>query len=576
MKRILLATFALAATLHAQDFQRVAPKQTPQKTSTPRVPQGDLPAQTHAPADVLIPALRGVVLWGSSAEVLPKAPATVRGLQRNDVDVPALAEFEKLVAAQLGQPLSLASLNEFVRAVIVHYRAHNLPVVDVSVPPQDITSGVLQLVVVESRVGAVKAEGNHWFRDRLITGPVRLRAGSRIYTDTLQSDLDWLNRNAFRQVEAVFTPGSEKGTTDVILKTTDHFPLRVYAGYENSGNKLTGETRWQTGWNWGNAFGLGQQLSYQFTGDKKFRGVRGHSAVWQIPLPWRHTLTLQGSAVESAAQFLVNGQRLDQTGQSSQLSARYAVPLPRWSFAPTLTQEWTLGFDYKQSNSNLEFGDQTVYAKPTEVAQFSLGYNATLPDSWGGTSLDATVYWSPGKLAPKSDDTLYDAARTGAQADYAYAHIELTRVTKLPHEFSLVLKATAQFANGNLLASEQLNLGGYDGVRGFEDRFGRGDGGLLLTAELRTPSLSPLAHVGCKRLKDDLQLLAFYDYGTANVHDPLPDESRNFAISSAGLGARYSIAEHISLRADYGWVIEDGDQPDAGKGRAHIGVTVTY
>ena len=149
-------------------------------------------------------------------------------------------------------------------------------------------------------------------------------------------------------------------------------------------------------------------------------------------------------------------------------------------------------------------------------------------------------------------------------------------MTKLPHEFSLVLKATAQFANGNLLASEQLNLGGYDGVRGFEDRFGRGDGGLLLSAELRTPSLSLLAHVGCKRLKDDLQLLAFYDYGAANVHDPLPDENRNFAISSAGLGLRYSIAEHISVRADYGWVIEDGDQTDAGKGRAHIGVTVTY
>ncbi len=576
MKGFVLAVgCALAGTLHAQDFRRVAPKETPQKSETPRVPQGDLPASPPAPADVLIPALRGVVLWASPAEV-KTVSANVRGLQRNDVDVPALGEFEKLVAKQVGQPLSLASLHEFVRAVIVHYRAHNLPVVDVSVPPQDITSGVLQLVVVESRVGVVRAEGNRWFRDWLITGPVCLRGGGRIYTDVLQGDLDWLNRNAFRQVEAVFTPGSEQGTTDVVLKTTDRFPLRVYAGAENSGNPLTGETRWQSGFNWGNAFGLGQQVSYQFTADEDFRGVLGHSVVWQIPLPWRHTFTLQGAWVDSAAQFAINGGQFDQTGQSRQLSGRYAVPLPRWKIAPSLTQEMTLGFDYKRSNSNLDFGEQNVFAQPTEVAQFSLGYTATLRDKWGGTSLDAAVYWSPGGLVSKSEDSLYEEARRGAKSDYAYAHFELARVTKLPREFTLVLKASAQFTDGNLLASEQLNLGGYDGVRGFEDRFGRGDGGLLFSAELRTPSFLPLARIGHTGRKDDLQLLAFFDYGTASVHDPLPDEAREFAISGAGVGLRYSVADRVSLRADYGWVLEDGDQPDAGKGRAHLGVTVSY
>ncbi|MBS0967259.1 hypothetical protein JK165_14495, partial [Acetobacter okinawensis] len=33
----------------------------------------------------------------------------------------------------------------------------------VSIPPQNISNGVVQIVVTEYRLGTVKTAGNHWF-----------------------------------------------------------------------------------------------------------------------------------------------------------------------------------------------------------------------------------------------------------------------------------------------------------------------------------------------------------------------------------------------------------------------------
>ena len=40
---------------------------------------------------------------------------------------------------------------EMVRQIVIYYRENERPVVDVVVPEQDITSGVIQIVVIEAR-----------------------------------------------------------------------------------------------------------------------------------------------------------------------------------------------------------------------------------------------------------------------------------------------------------------------------------------------------------------------------------------------------------------------------------------
>src|SRR5260370_37782724 len=101
------------------------------------------------------------------------------------------------------------------------------------------------------------------------------------------ADLNWLNSNPFREVSLLYTPGKSAGTTDVILQTKDRFPLRVYAGYEDSGNPPLGRERWLAGFNWGNAFWADHQLSYQFTTSSDVASMRAYSLTYTAPLPSR-------------------------------------------------------------------------------------------------------------------------------------------------------------------------------------------------------------------------------------------------------------------------------------------------
>ena len=110
------------------------------------------------------------------------------------VNVPEPESFTTLVQPYLGKKLTKGKLNALIADVISYYRRHDHPIVDVIVPQQDITNGVVQLVILEGHVGSVTVAGNRWFSSESIALGVRLQPGDTISPRQLQSDLDWLNR----------------------------------------------------------------------------------------------------------------------------------------------------------------------------------------------------------------------------------------------------------------------------------------------------------------------------------------------------------------------------------------------
>ncbi|WP_204310334.1 POTRA domain-containing protein, partial [Enterobacter cloacae] len=63
----------------------------------------------------------------------------------------------------LGRPLTRAGLNAIARLVRDAYRAAEQPFLEVSVPPQNVQSGVVQFVVTPYRVGEIRVTGNKHF-----------------------------------------------------------------------------------------------------------------------------------------------------------------------------------------------------------------------------------------------------------------------------------------------------------------------------------------------------------------------------------------------------------------------------
>lgn len=576
----LLLTLVFCGLVGAQDYDHIAPKTPEKKEGGVEVPSAapqPIAVEPKAPAadtggtGVLVEKLTGLVFLTKPEQVNKEGVSGVIGVQAEGLDLLQTATFTPRIEKHLGQPVTLDSLKRLTDDIVLFYRENDRPVVDVSVPGQDITKGGIQILIVEGRVGEVRVEGNTWVSDEKLKRAVRLRAGEPIRASALKKDTDWLNSNPFRQVNVTLERGKERGETDVVLKTQDRFPARFYAGYDDSGTDFTGDERWSLGLNWGDAFLLDHQLNYQLTTSSDWRKFFGHSGSYIIPLPWRHQLTFFGSYVETQADIPLPG--LNLKGKSWQTSTRYSIPLP--AHGP-FSQSVAGGFDFKQSNNNLEFGGAQVFNTTTDTVQWTLDYNAALKDDWGSTSLGILGVYGPGCWTSRNRDINFSASRASAKAEYAYGRFNFNRVTKLPWDFSWTLRGLYQLSEANLLGSEQFGLGGYSTVRGYEEREANGDNGYLLSTEVRTPPVSPGTWLKMKSARDQLQVLGFFDYGGTQNYSLLPAEDPHRQLASVGPGLRYSVSPYLTLRFDYGWQLYPTGSGNRFHERGHLGIVIAY
>ena len=541
-----------------------------QEPKSPRTPEGDKPLSPDNPNL----AIKAVILVKTRAEIQEAGVPAANGLIIHDIPfLQQQPDFRAMVEKKfIGRQLTENAIRDLQDAIILYCRHHGKMLVDVVLPQQTVDNGVLQLWFLEGKVEkvTVKNDGKKWFKDKFILDQVHLHTGDTLDSNQLNKDLNWLNNNPFRQVDATFKPGEKLGQTDVELDVEDRIPLRPYVGYENSGTRFTGVDRLLFGLNWGNAFGLDHQFNYQYSADDDFNLVSAHSASYIAPLPWRHTLMVYGSYVDAKAQFGQNAPTAD--GHSWQISGRYSVPLPE---IHTLRHDVSLGFDFKRSNNNLLAGGTTVQTNDTDIAQFVLGYNALLPDPFGSTSLGFEGYYSPGDfLGGNNNDADFNGLRAGAKANYVYGRLTLERLTRLPWNFSWIFRFTGQLADQRLLPSEELALGGYNTVRGYDERVVLGDNGWILNNELRTPPMELFGQIEELRGGDQFQFLAFCDAGGIHLIDPQFGETSSTTLCSVGVGARYTLSRNFSFRFDYGWPLTDRgiNEHDS---RAHFGILLS-
>jgi hemolysin activation/secretion protein len=559
----------LASSAWAQDFERIAPKVLPHRPASdlPSAPTPTVPV-ANAP---LIEKLHAIVLVAKPEAVQASGVSpTPQGLVIQDLPLLERADFRAKLTPYLGQTLTESGLSELNKVIVVYCRERRRPVVEVIVPEQDVTSGVLQLLVVEGRLGKIRVESGRWFNAEQLRSQLRIQPGEVIESRKIMTDLDWINRNPFRPVDIVYGSGENFGETDLIVRPRDRFPVRFYTGYEDSGTDLTGDERWLGGFNWGNAFGLDGQLNYQFTTSSDFQASTTHSAVYVQPLPWRHILTVFGSYGESEAQF---NKDFNIRGLSWQSSMRYEIPLPIWG---PLHHAWSTGFDFKQTNNNLAFGGKQVFDTTTDVAQFVWAYQASAVDAFGESSFRGQLFYSPGDWTDNAKKPNYQAQRSRADPEYVYGNIEIGRVTRLPWQFTASNKMTFQWSEANLLVSEQLGLGGYASVRGYEEREVNSDQGWILNNELRLPPFSLGQLVGLANAQDQLQFLGFWDYAVGSNRFRLRGENPTTELSGVGPGLRFTFASYLSVRADYGFQLLDTGFNKRNNGRWHLGITFSY
>lgn len=569
----------------AQDYERVAPRK-PASPARPPAFVAPAPAipPVAAPDRVLLQKLQGLKLTDSVTK-LERNGASGQGVMIDGLPLIDAPEMREKLGSFLGKRLTFGGLDAITQLIVAWYRDHDHPFVDVAFPEQDIGNGVVQGVVTEFRVGAVRVQGNEWFSSALLADQLRVAAGDMIDAKRLEEDVAWIIQNPFRTVNILAERGEAPATTDLVLETSDRFPVRLYGGYDNTGTPVLGHDRWNLGINWGNAFWRDQQLSYQFTSSNDFWHRResipgrpsnpsfvAHAVSYVAPLPWRDKIGIFGSYSEAVPRL---GPDLGLTGTSGQASFRYIVSLPG---SRDLTHQLQLGYDFKTSNNNLEFGGLLVTNVTTEIDQFPLIYDLSVTDAFGQTALQNTFVYSPGNFTAGNKDAAFQAQSGSpfAKAKYIYDTIRLTRTTRLPQDASWVMRVIGQGSDRDLLPSEQLGAGGFDSVRGYDERAANGSLGLLITEELRSPPFRPARLLTGAEIGEQAQLLAFWDYGSVREKQIVPGARSSVELASVGLGLRYSIARYFDFRLDYGWQLRKLPGASGRSQLGHLSVAASY
>jgi hemolysin activation/secretion protein len=511
-----------------------------------------LPLMAFADSDY--PLLKGVLLTNQRDD-------SVKAFQ--GVQIKGVSGDEKLLndlmTSHFGNPLTEGEISCIKKEVLGYYQGEDRCALTVIAPCQDLTNGVLTLIVIESKLGGIRVTGNRHFSSEQFCKAISLQPDQPISRKQLVKEVQWLNENPFRKVDVVYAPGTAFGTTDIELVVNDRRTIRFYSGFDNTGNDTTGNNRIYAGFNWGDVFGLDHIFSYQFTTAPEYNRFWAHTGTYTIPLPWYNTLIFFGGYSQIHAKFRsfeAPAEIFSNKGASWQVSARYDIPLPLFTFA---LHEFTLGYDFKNTNSNLFFGAIPVNPNPTHVnlGQFMASYNIGYESKDIYTSFELEGFWSPGEWYPNQTNADYQELRLKAKNKYIYARSSFSFIWDFSSPFTFFSALRGQIANRNLLPSEEFGVGGYDTVRGYKEREVNGDDAFVMNLELQTKPRGFGEIFRKVKWIDDLILIAFFDYGMAIKNQTAFGQKKTDYLYSVGPGVKYQMFPYLNARLFYGIQLND-------------------
>ncbi|MFA5100245.1 MAG: ShlB/FhaC/HecB family hemolysin secretion/activation protein, partial [Candidatus Omnitrophota bacterium] len=348
--------------------------------------------------------------------------------------------------------LTLAEMQKVVNLITDAYRGRGFVTSRAYLPPQKIADGVLEIMAVEGTTGDVSVKGNKFFRSALIRKAISLQRGEVFDYNKLRRSLSRLNSHPDRKVKAVLVPGSDPGTTDIVLEVTDNMPVHLRLDYDNYASRYVGKNRYSGTVSHNNIFGLDDILSLQYqTGEAQaYRLVSGRYLV-----PVSSKTKVGAFASRSEVSLGREFADLDARGKSRMYGIFATHELLN---KDDLSVTFNTGFDYLDS-FNFQAGAEQSRDR-MRIAK--LGLDLDYSDQWLG---GGRTIFSPevdfgfanimGGMKAKDDR----ASRAGSGGKFVKFPANILRLQKMPFSSSLLWKNSVQLSSYTLAASQQIQLG---------------------------------------------------------------------------------------------------------------------
>ena len=469
------------------------------------------------------------------------------------------ADLDRAFAPFTGTGRDFGDVQRALEALEKAYADAGYGAIQVALPEQELNLGIVTFKVTESKIAKILFEGNRLYDEANIRNSLpALKEGQVPNVRKMGNNLRLANENPTKQTAVILRNTDTEGEVDAVVRVAEQKPLKFSLSLDNTGTAQTGEERLGIGMQHANVFNRDHVFTGQILGSpSKFSKVLIAGAGYRIPL-YRTGDSLDITAGYSNVSSGVVQNLFSVSGKGSVFGLRYNVQLPRFG---EVEQKLSLGYDYRAFRNDitsLAGGAQLV--PDVTVHPMSLTYSGL----YRAANLESNFFVSYFQNLPGGNDGgsgAIQASRTGARPGYRFFRYGMNVNKAFASDWQARLAINGQETRDALVSGEQFGLGGMDNVRGFLEREVANDRGYRGNVELYTPDFGTKIGANWR-----MRALAFYDSGRAWRNHPLPSEAAAVSIASGGLGLRMARGTNMTMRLDYGIVIDAGGTQGKGEG----------
>ncbi|WP_339543137.1 ShlB/FhaC/HecB family hemolysin secretion/activation protein [Pseudomonas sp. JAI120] len=423
----------------------------------------------------------------------PEAPATpadtrcfpIQDIELKGADSLSAADRTRLLKPYIGQCLGVIQLNELLKVITDYYIAKGHVTSRAYLPQQDLSSGHLQVLVVEGKLEGIKGAQGSTVTDRELAMAFPGKVGEALNLREVEQLVDQLSRLPSKQAQMELTPGTQIGGSEVLVKNQPQKPWRASLSRNNDGQKSTGEQQWGAGLEWDSPLGLADQLI--------LRG--GHDAIsdhqktsknsmlyYNVPWGWwNFSYTYSESEYRTPGDL--DGYKYKQTGDSQNHQLRAERVVHRDDVSKTSVN---VGLTHLRTNNY--FNDDRLDVSSNRLSEFQVGINHGRRIGSAFVNLDVGMQNGTGAFDAQKDDQ--ERIRGNLTPTPRYRKYTATVSYLQPfmlwgESLSFSSLATGQRSEDVLYPAQRMSLGGSYSVRGFKDQQLTGDSGGYWRNEVR-------------------------------------------------------------------------------------------
>ncbi|WP_456295098.1 ShlB/FhaC/HecB family hemolysin secretion/activation protein [Vibrio sp. AK197] len=364
--------------------------------------------------------------------------------------------------------LGLGGINGLLRNITNYYIEHGYVTSRAYLTPQDLNSGVLNMVILEGKLQEVQLNGQP---SSMLKFAFPSLAGRKLNLRDIEQGLDQINRLSRYNAQIKLLPAQQQGYSIVDIQTQDQGLVSGSFGFNNGGSESTGETQLSAAASAENGLGGLEQVSLSTGKSSEFNSsFDSENLNLSANLPfgyWTYSYQMTYSSYQSA--FENNGFSIDTDGRTDvyQLGANYLF------FRNSQTKA-TLSSNLSHRRENNYLLGTKLDSSSRNLTHFSVGME--LSTRVGQGFITVMPKYSKGTTW---FNALGDSGRSNGAPVSKFDKAELTLSYTYPLLPAVRYSSTlfAQWSNDTLFGNQRMSIGGEYSVRGFKSVSLSGDEG---------------------------------------------------------------------------------------------------